>query len=150
MDILLKYLEKLVQVQINSNNNLKEAKPVCGEYYSGTDIITFSIQNVSNQKEADSVFAKAVAELTSLLNSEKQEIVTREIKDTWIESEMQLSLTNSGTAQLLQKGLELFPYEKNTEYYLTEYNFVENADRQDFIDIMNNIPQQAPLRFYAR
>ncbi len=60
------------------------------------------------------------------------------------------TLTNTGTAQLLQKGLENFSYEQKCELYLEEYNFIQTATREDFIQIMADIPAQPQLRFYAK
>lgn len=147
---IFKYLEKLVQEQIDSNGRLKDAKAMADDYHSGTDIITFSIMNTENQKEADACFSAAVTKLNSLLNSEKQNLVVREIKDTWIEFVMQDTLSNQGTARLLQKGLEMLPSEFSPEYYLKEYQLLENADREAFISVLKEIPTQAPLRYYAK
>ena len=50
----------------------------------------------------------------------------------------------------MQKGIEYSPYEIKPEYYLEEYNFIENAVREDFIEALKDIPQQPLLRFYAK
>ena len=88
--------------------------------------------------------------LNELLNSSTALQIVQEIKDTWTKEFMQQTLTNTGSAQLLQKGLENFSYESRCELYLEEYNFIQSAGREDFIQIMNDIPGQAPLRFYAK
>ncbi len=147
---VLKYLEVLVQNQLNNNTILKDAKPYCSQYNSGTDTIYFIIQSVSNQKEADSCFAKAVQQLKNLFDSDKQAQTIRQIKDYWIKEEFEQSLTNTGTAYLLQKGFEYLPYSPKAEFYLTEYSLIENADRTDFIEIIKDIPEQAPVRYYAK
>ena len=146
----LKYLEKLVQKKIDLNPKLAEAKAQLGDVYATTDTIVFTILNVDNQKEADACLRDAVAELSSALNSNEQAAVIRQIKDTWTEDFLYLTLTNTGTAQLLQKGIEYSPYEIKPEYYLEEYNFIENAVREDFIEALKDIPQQPLLRFYAK
>ena len=147
---LTSHQEVLVQNQLENNTVLKDAKPYCSQYYSGTDTISFIIQSVSNQKEADSCFANAVQQLKNLFNSEKQAQTIRQIKDYWIKQEFEQSLTNTGTAQLLQKGFEYLPYSPKADYYLTEYKYIENADRTDFIEIVKDIPEQAPVRYYAK
>ena len=147
---VFKYLETLVQKQLDQNSKLKQARAQVGEYYSGTDTINFMILNVANQKEADACFAAAVQELQNLMNSEKQSLTVRNIKDSWIIDMMSQTLTNTGTARLLQKGFELTPDEKKPDYYLQEYNYVETAQREDFLEIIQGIPVQAPLRFYAK
>ena len=146
----LKYLEKLVQQKIDSNPRLKEAVAQVNEPYANTDTIVFTIINVDDQKEADACFKAAVTQLNDLLNSNEQAQTVRQIKDTWTQEFLSLTLTNTGTAQLLQKGIELLPYEFVPEYYLNEYNYIENATREDFIEIMKSIPQQPLLRFYAK
>jgi len=147
---VFKYLETLVQEEIAGNSKIKEAKAECGDYYPGSDIITFTIQNVSESKEADSCFARAVSRFNSLLNSEKQSSIIQEIKDVWTQSFMALSLTNTGSASLIQKGFENFPYNPEADYYLKEYSYVQKAEREAFVELVKNIPQQAPLRFYAK
>lgn len=146
----MKYLEKIVQKNIDSNTKLKGAKASADTMKPAMDISTFTIQNVSNQKEADAVFRLSVIELNELLNSNDANQIIREIKDLWITEELEMTLTNTGTALLLQKGFEFLPYELVPEYYLMEYNFIENASREDFISILDYIPQQAHLRFYAK
>ena len=147
---LLKYLEKLVQKQINSNKRLEQAIAQANEPYANADVAVFTILNVANQKEADSCFSAAVAELNELLNSSDAGTAIQEIKDVWTMDFMAQTLTNTGTAQLLQKGLEFFSYEQNCELYLEEYNFIQNAEREDFLSAMDDIPRQPLLRFYAK
>ncbi len=147
---LLKYLEKLLQEQIDSNPKLKEARAQAQEAYANADVAIMTILNVANQKEADSSFAAAVGQLKELLNSSKAPQIIQEIKDTWTKEFMLMTLTNTGNAKLLQKGLEFFSYEEHADFYLQEFNNIQTATRQDFIQAMENIPAQAPLRFYAK
>ncbi|MBR6340872.1 MAG: insulinase family protein [Treponema sp.] len=146
----LKEVEKLVQKKINLNPKLTQAQAQLQDLIANTDTIILTILNVDDQKEIDSIFRAAVAELNEKLNSKDYSQIVREIKDNWIQSFMTLTLTNTGTARLLQKGIEIQPYEPKPQYYLNEYNFIENAEREDFIEAMNNIPQQPLLRFYAK
>ena len=106
--------------------------------------------NVETQKEADSCWAAAVKEMNDLLNGPAQAQVLQEIKDFWTKSFLQQTQTNTGTAQLLQKGFEYFPYEVQPDYYLKEYNFINEATREDILKNLNDIPQQPLLRFYAK
>ena len=147
---VLEYLEKLVQAQIDSNKKLKGASAQANEANPNTDTIVFTILNVENQKEADACWANAVTELNRLLNGPNQAQILQEIKDTWTKNNLSLTQTNTGTAQLLQKGFEFFPYEIKPEYYLQEYDNITTATREDILDVMNDIPQQPLLRFYAK
>ena len=147
---VLKYLEKLVQAQIDSNKKMEGATAQANDPYPNTDTIVFTILNVENTKEADSCWAAAVTELNNLLNGPAQAQILQEIKDTWTKANLEQTLTNTGTAQLLQKGFEFFPYEIKPEYYLQEYKNINEATREDILEIMNDIPQQPLLRFYAK
>lgn len=150
MQATLKYLEKLVQQEIDSNSKLDTAKAQANEAYTNADAIIFTIVNVANQKEADACFSRAVSRMNELLNSFEAAQIVQEIKDNWTAQLMTQTLTNTGSAQLLQKGLENFSYEQRCELYLQEYNFIQTASREDFISIMTDIPAQPLLRFYAK
>ena len=147
---VLKYLEKLVQVQIDSNRKMEGATAQANDPYPNTDTIVFTILNVENQKEADACWSAAVTQLNNLLNGPTQSEVLQEIKDTWMTASLAQTQTNTGTVLLLQKGFEFFPYETKPDYYLQEYSFVNNATRDDIIEVMKDIPQQPLLRFYAK
>ena len=147
---LLKYMEKVVQAQIDSNTKMQGAVAQLNDAYPNTDTIVFTILNVENQKEADSCWAAAVSDLTNLLNGPAQASVLQEIKDTWTKAFLAQTQTNTGTAQLLQKGFEFLPYEVQPDYYLKEYNFIQTASREDILVILQDIPQQPLLRFYAK
>ncbi len=147
---VLKYMETLVQKQISSNAKIQAASAQLNEPYPNTDTIVFAIQNVEVQKEADVCWAAAVTELNNLLNGPAHAEVLQQIKDSWTKAYLAQSQTNTGTAYLLQKGFEYFPYEIQPDYYLKEYNFIMNATRQEILEIAKGIPQQALLRFYAK
>ena len=100
--------------------------------------------------DKDVCWAAAVTELNNLLNGPAHAEVLQQIKDSWTKAYLAQSQTNTGTAYLLQKGFEYFPYEIQPDYYLKEYNFIMNATRQEILDIAKGIPQQPLLRFYAK
>jgi zinc protease len=147
---VLKYLESLVQKQIDSNKKMEGATAQANEPYPNTDTITFTILNVENTKEADACWSAAVKELNDLLNGPAQAETLQELKDTWTKSFLAQTQTNTGTAQLLQKGFEFFPYEQKPDYYLQEYKNIQSTTRNDILEILKNIPQQPLLRFYAK
>ena len=147
---VLKYMEILVQAQIASNKKISAATAQLNEPYPNTDTIVFAIQNVEVAKEADVCWAAAVTELNNLLNGPAQAQVLQEIKDTWTKAYLTQTQTNTGTACLLQKGIEYFPYEIQADYYLKEYKFVNGATREEILEILKDIPQQPLLRFYAK
>lgn len=147
---VLKYMETLVQAQIASNAKISTATAQLNDTYPNTDTIVFTIQNVEVQKEADVCWAAAVTQLNNLLNGPAQADVLQQIKDYWIKDALLQTQTNTGTAYLLQKGFEFFPYEIQPDYYLKEYKYVSEATREEILEIAKNIPQQPLLRFYAK
>ena len=147
---VLKYMETLVQAQIASNAKISAATAQLNDTYPNTDTIVFTIQNVEVQKEADVCWAAAVTQLNNLLNGPAQADVLQQIKDYWIKDALLQTQTNTGTAYLLQKGFEFFPYEIQPDYYLKEYKYVSEASREEILEIAKNIPQQPLLRFYAK
>ncbi len=147
---VLKYMETLVQAQIASNAKISGATAQLNDTYPNTDTIVFTIQNVEVQKEADVCWAAAVTQFNNLLNGPTQSEVLQQIKDYWIKDALLQTQTNTGTAYLLQKGFEFFPYEIQPDYYLKEYKYVSEATREDILEIAKNIPQQPLLRFYAK
>ena len=147
---VLKYMETLVQAQIASNAKISAATAQLNDTYPNTDTIVFTIQNVEVQKEADVCWAAAVTQFNNLLNGPTQSEVLQQIKDYWIKDALLQTQTNTGTAYLLQKGFEFFPYEIQPDYYLKEYKYVSEATREEILEIAKNIPQQPLLRFYAK
>lgn len=147
---VLKYMEKLVQAEIASNSKINSATAQLNQPYPNTDTIVFTIQNVEVQKEADVCWAAAVSQLNNLLNGPSQAEILQQIKDYWIKDALLQTQTNTGTAYLLQKGFEFFPYEIQPDFYLKEYKYVADASREDILEIVKNIPQQPVLRFYAK
>lgn len=147
---VLKYMETLVQAQIASNAKISAATAQLNDTYPNTDTIVFTIQNVEVQKEADVCWTAAVTQLNNLLNGPSQADVLQQIKDYWIKDALLQTQTNTGTAYLLQKGFEFFPYEIQPDYYLKEYKYVSEATREEILEIAKNIPQQPLLRFYAK
>ena len=129
---------------------MEGATAQANEPYPNTDTITFTILNVENTKEADACWSAAVKELNDLFNGPAQAETLQELKDTWTKSFLTQTQTNTGTAQLLQKGFEFFPYEQKPDYYLQEYKNIQSTTRNDILEILKNIPQQPLLRFYAK
>ena len=91
--------------------------------------------------------------LDSLNRLQANESIVRDIKNNWVQKEMKETGSNSGTALLMQKGLELSAA-GNTEqnkalWYLEEYNWIQTATAQDFIEVMSWFPNRAKIRVYS-
>lgn len=146
----LNYLAKQLQISIDESSKFNESKVSVQLPKSQMDFGTITIQNVNHTKEADVFYKNEIQNLISKINDiQTSKKVIQDIKNEWIIQQMAETYTNAGTARLLQKGFELFPQNKCPEFYLTEYNFIQNATAQDFIDVMEYFPTRAQLRAYS-
>lgn len=146
---VMNYAAKILQNQIDSNKNLKGAQVKLQLPQHGIDAVFFTIQNVSRSKELDTAFRNTMRSIKNQIegiNAEKT--ILPEIKDYWVMAQMEKTLSNSGTAELLQKGLELSPQANNPAYYLREYNYIQTATTQDYQNILPSLPEIPPFRLY--
>ena len=103
-------------------------------------------------KEADAIYRRTILDMENKLkDGASAEKLINQIKNNWTLQQMNDTFTNSGTALLLQKGLELQPEaeEPQADYYLKEYNYIQTAGVQDFIDVMELFPSLGNLRVYS-
>ena len=63
---------------------------------------------------------------------------------------MKETATNYGTSKLMQKGIENFPENPKADFYLQEYNSIQNATIQDFISAAESLPLTPQLRAYGK
>ena len=85
-----------------------------------------------------------------MLRLQANDSIIRDIKNTWIQKQMTQTSSNTGTALLLQKGLELFSGKQEPQWYLTEYNYIQTATAQDYLEIMEYFPVIPEARIYSR
>ena len=146
---VLNYFEGELQKAVNSSSKLKDCKVSVQLPASRLNFGTIILQNVNHTKEADSLYKSTIQKILNRLYEPSAKQILQEIQNNWTLMQLQDSAYNSGTAKLLQKGLELIPEGLNPEYYLEEYNYIQSASVQDFINIMEWFPQKANLRVYS-
>ena len=113
---------------------------------TGLNIGSLTIQNVAHTRELDAQYKNAVQSISDRLNKlQANEEVVKEIKNNWIQKEMKETGSNTGTSLLMQKGLE----SNKPLWYLEEYNLIQSATAQDFIEIMEYFPVRAKIRVYS-
>ena len=116
---------------------------------AGFELGTLTVQNVARTRELDSQYKSAVQKIEEELGKlQANENIVRAIKDNWIQKEMYETGSNTGTALLMQKGFELNP-DKADLWYLEEYNYIQNATAQDFLQILEYFPVRAQFRVYS-
>ena len=116
---------------------------------AGLEFGTLTVQNVAHTRELDSQYKTAIQTIQEELGKfQANESIVRAIKDNWIQKEMYETSSNSGTALMMQKGLETSSL-NSALWYLEEYNYIQNATSQDFLEIMNYFPVRAQIRVYS-
>lgn len=116
---------------------------------------SLTVQNVVHTREMDALYKNAIQSLTEELNRlQANDSIVRAIKTNWIQKEMKESGSNTGTALLMQKGLELLPPAPASQtsgalWYLEEYKWIQNAGAQDFLEILSYFPVRAQFRVYS-
>lgn len=149
-EAMLYYLEERLNKQIEKTPRLGQAKATAIPAISGMEAGVLSVANVPHTKELDSAFKLMVEQLSEELKGPSANYIIEEIKDIWITHSLQEANTNSGTAVLLQKGFEYFPFEPRPALYLEQYNFIQQAGVTDFIEILERFPSKPQLRFYSK
>lgn len=144
------YTGKVLQNKINSNAKFRDSQVSVQLPSEKLGFACVTVSNVAHTKEADSIYKATVQEIMNRMQEpQAMQNVIQEIKSTWITSQMEETGDNRGTARLIQKGVEMFPEEPQGDFYLQEYNYIQSAGVQDYIDAMNYVPAVPHLRVYS-
>lgn len=147
---MLNYISELLKTTLEENKKLDNNSITIQFPQNYLDLSLITISNVAHTKELDAVYKSIIQTINNdLQKPQATQNIVQQIKDQWSIQQMNLTSTNSGTALLLQKGLEMFPDKCNPEFYLQEYNYIQSATVQDFIDIMEYFPSRPVLRVYS-
>ncbi len=112
----------------------------------GVNLGSLTVQNVSRTRELDAQYKNTIQYVSSALKSlQANSEIVRDIKSNWIKKEMKETGSNTGTALLIQKGLDY----NEALWYLEEYNWIQTATSQDFLEIMEYFPVRAKIRVYS-
>ena len=115
----------------------------------GINFGSLIIQNVAHTRELDSQYKTVIQTITDQLDHiQSNERIVRDIKNSWIQKQMTQSGSDTGTALLIQQGLELFE-EPEPLWYLEEYNYIMTATVSDFQQIIEYFPVIPPSRIYS-
>ena len=118
----------------------------------GLNFGTLIIQNVARTRELDSQYKTIIQNTKDQLLRLQANKAVSDIKNLWIQKQMAQTSSNTGTALLMQKGLELFSTEEadlRTQWYLEEYNYIQNATVQDYLEILEYFPVIPQARIYS-
>lgn len=130
---------------------IEKTNPVTIQFpRNNLNIGSLTIQNVAHTRELDSQY-KTIIQNTKeqLLRLQANETIIREIKSSWIQTQMSQTSTNTGTALLMQKGLELLSSNPSPLWYLDEYNHIQTSTAQDYLEILDYFPVIPTARIYS-
>ncbi|SFJ04147.1 zinc protease [Treponema bryantii] len=114
------------------------------------NIGSLTIQNVSHTRELDSQYKTVIQTITEQMQRlQAKDTIIKEIKNSWILNQMTQTGSDTGTALLIQNGLELFTENPKPHWYLEEYNYIQTATAQDFLEIMEYFPVISQARVYS-
>ena len=114
------------------------------------NIGSLAIQNVSHTRELDSQYKTVIQTITEQMQRlQAKDTIIKEIKNSWILNQMTQTGSDTGTALLIQNGLELFTENPKPHWYLEEYNYIQTATAQDFLEIMEYFPVISQARVYS-
>lgn len=147
---LINYTADVLQTQLDESRKLKGAKTMIQLPRYNVPAAFISIQNVSRTKEADSAYKSTVRTIKNRIAApDANKTVIQSIKDAWIINQMEKTSSNAGTAELIQKGFELFPDSPRADFYLQEYNYIQTATPEDFRAVLDLLPELPDLRLYS-
>lgn len=148
---LLNFLEDEIQAELEAKDKAYVNK--CSVQFPKycLDAGFVYVQNVKRLSDIDEAYKNAVQNLTSRLVSQTaNSSVLPQIKNLWTKKQLESTASNQGTALLMQNGIELFPNAEKPLWYLEEYNIIQSAGPQDFIDMMQYFPATPALKVISR
>lgn len=141
---LLNYLGMELQAAISQNNRISNASVLIQLPRAGINYGFIVIQNVSHIQEVDFEWKKVVEKTTNKMNG----YIASEIKNQWIFSQLFETSIPSQAAKLMYRGLELF--DKEPAFYLEEYNYISQANAQDYLIAMKLFPSTPSYKLYSK
>ena len=134
-------------------SQIEKTNPVTVQFpRSGINLGSLIIQNVTHTRELDSQYKSLIQTLTDPRQRlQANETVVSEIKNKWIQKQMSQTGSDTGTALLMQQGLELFAQSQTPDpkWYLDQYNYIQTATSQDYQKIMEYFPVIPQSRIYS-
>lgn len=147
---LLNYLESELQYEIDKNPRLEKCTVSIRLPENKTNYATIIFKDVSHTKEIEAIYINAIENMKNdLIVQTSSEYTLQNIKNSWTLSQMRKTASNNGTALLIHDGFEQFPENPKPELYLEEYNYIQKASSNDFIEVMNYFPSSVDLKIYS-
>lgn len=104
------------------------------------------IQNVSHINDINNSYKNVIKNLTEKINDK----TATEIKNLWIKTQLENTLSSLQTAKLIFQGLEFFPVEQKSDFYLEEYKTIISSNAQNYFEILKYFPETPNFRLYSK
>ena len=147
---VLNTFQKEFQTILNQNEKTKENTVNIEFPKTKLPFALITIMDVNAPKEVDSAYKTARNQFITKITSSSAGDFMQQIKNDWILSQMKETATNYGTSKLMQKGIENFPENPKADFYLQEYNYIQNATIEDYINAAKTLPITPQLRAYGQ
>ncbi len=130
---------------------LSKKHPVTVQFpRSNLPLGSITIQNVAHTRELDAEYKTLIQNTKDQMGRlQANETIIRDIKNNWIQKEMTETGSDTGTALLMQKGLELTSTVNHATWYLQEYNWIQSSTAQDYLEMMEYFPPVPEARVYS-
>ena len=130
---------------------LSKKHPVTVQFpRSNLPLGSITIQNVAHTRELDAEYKTLIQNTKDQMSRlQANETIIRDIKNNWIQKEMTETGSDTGTAILMQKGLELTGTVNHATWYLEEYNWIQSSTAQDYLEMMEYFPPVPEARVYS-
>ena len=130
---------------------LSKKHPVTVQFpRSNLPLGSITIQNVAHTRELDAEYKTLIQNTKDQMGRlQANETIIRDIKNNWIQKEMTETGSDTGTAILMQKGLELTGTVNHATWYLEEYNWIQSSTAQDYLEMMEYFPPVPEARVYS-
>ena len=130
---------------------LSKKHPVTVQFpRSNLPLGSITIQNVAHTRELDAEYKTLIQNTKDQMGRlQANETIIRDIKNNWIQKEMTETGSDTGTAILMQKGLELTSSANHATWYLEEYNWIQSSTAQDYLEMMEYFPPVPEARVYS-
>ncbi len=109
-------------------------------------VASIQADSILHTEDFDNAYRQARAELIKELSAEDGNIsLTKKILSDWIVKELSDTLTNEGTAALIQEGLR----SGNATQYLSDFLFMETLEAQDLLFYAQELLPEFPFTAYS-
>lgn len=143
---MLNYIASELQKEIDKNKKNQNSTVLVQFPKSKINYGFLIIQNVSHINDINNSYKNVIKNLTEKINDK----TATEIKNLWIKTQLENTLSSLQTAKLIFQGLEFFPVEQKSDFYLEEYKTIISSNAQNYFEILKYFPETPNFRLYSK